>query len=192
MIAGRAPEPPVLETDRVRLRGWREADLAPFSAMNADPEVMRHIGGRLTPRESSLQIGRFVEKWREEPRFGWWALETRGGLFLGMVGLAWPDFTSPPAPCVEIGWRLARSAWGAGYATEAALAALAHGFDASELTEVVSFTVERNRRSRAVMERLGLELVPGGAFEHPLMAPESQLRRHLLYRITRARWDTLR
>lgn len=181
--------PPEIETDRLRLRGWRPEDLAPFAEVNADPEVMRHLSGRLSRRESDLHVARFIVKWQEEPRFGWWALETRDGTFLGMVGLAWPDFETPPAPCVEIGWRLARQAWGRGYATEAANAALAHGFGVVGLEEVLSFTVAQNRRSRAVMDRVGLTEVEAGAFDHPLVAPESQLQRHLLYRLTRAEWE---
>lgn len=180
---------PVLTTARLRLREWRKGDLIPIAAMNRDPAVTRYLGGPIPKRESDLIVGRFLQKWAEEPRFGWWALETReSAAVIGFLGLAPPDFTGPPAPCVEIGWRLARTAWGQGYATEAARAALDHGF-AEGLDEVVSFTVPANTRSRAVMERLGMHCDRGEDFDHPLLAAGDPLRRHMLYRLDRARWE---
>ncbi|GMG82811.1 GNAT family N-acetyltransferase [Paralimibaculum aggregatum] len=179
-----------LLTPRLRLRGWREEDLVPFARLNADPEVMAHLGGPLARQESDMIIGRFLEKWLEEPAFGWWALEVRGdGGFIGFVGLNRPDFTAPPAPCVEIGWRLARDAWGQGYATEAARACLDHGFGTVGLDEILSFTVPSNTRSRAVMERIGMQRDAAGDFDHPLVKKENPLRRHLLYRIRRDDWQ---
>ncbi len=157
--------------------------------MNADPEVMVHLGGPCPRAESDLIVGRFLEKWAEEPRFGWWALEGRAdGAFLGFVGLSRPDFDAPPAPCVEIGWRLVRDAWGRGIATEAARACLAHGFATVGLAEVLSFTVPANRRSRRVMERLGMLRDAEGDFDHPLVPEGSPLRHHLLYRLSRSAW----
>lgn len=182
---------PVLTTERLVLRGWRESDLRPLAAINRDPGVMRHVGGPIPKAESDLVIGRFLQKWREDPRFGWWAVELReAGETIGFIGLAAPDFTEPPGPCVEIGWRLARTAWGRGLASEGARAALAHGF-AAGLDEVVSFTVPGNARSRAVMERIGMLRDPAGDFDHPLLAPGDPLRRHVLYRIGRARWEEI-
>jgi len=179
---------PVIETDRLRLRGWRESDLIPLAAINRDPVVTRYLGGPITKRESDLIVGRFLQKWQEEDRFGWWALEAReSGTLLGFLGLARPDFRKPPAPCIEIGWRLARTAWGRGYATEAARAALAHGF-AFGLDEVVGFTVAENARSRRVMERLGMRCDRAEDFDHPLLGPHDPLRRHLLYRLGRDGW----
>jgi ribosomal-protein-alanine N-acetyltransferase len=189
------PLPPVppLETARLRLRGWREADLAPLAAMNADAEVMRHLGGPIGRRESDLILGRFLEKWAEEPRFGWWAVERRAdGAFAGFVGLGCPDFEGPPAPCVEIGWRLARGMWGQGLATEAAQACLRHGFRTVGLPEILSFTVPANAASRRVMERLGMRRDAAADFDHPLVAAGSPLRRHVLYRIGRRDWEAAR
>lgn len=179
-----APSVPELSTDRLMLRAWREADLAPFAAMNADPEVTRYLRSPLSRRESDMLVGRFLEKWQEEPSFGWWAVDDAAG-FIGFVGLNRPDFTSPPAPCVEIGWRLARHAWGKGYASEAARACLSHGFGTVGLDEILSFTVPANLRSRRVMERIGLLRDPDGDFDHPLIDDGSPLRRHVLYRKAR-------
>ncbi|MEM9145230.1 MAG: GNAT family N-acetyltransferase [Pseudomonadota bacterium] len=180
---------PRLVTPRLHLRGWTEPDLARLAEINADPEVMAHLGGPLAREMSDLLVGRFLQKWAEEPRFGWWALERTGAAeLIGFVGLGRPDFDKPPAPCVEIGWRLKRSAWGQGFATEAARACLAHAFDTVGLTEVLSFTTPDNARSRLVMERLGMEHDPAGDFDHPLVAEDSPLRRHVLYRLRISAW----
>lgn len=107
--------------------------------------------------------------------------------FAGFVGLNVPSFTAPFTPCVEIGWRLATACWGHGYATEAARAVLAHAWTVVRLEAVVSFTTVGNVRSRAVMERLGMRYDPADDFEHPTLAREHPLRRHVLYRLTRPR-----
>ena len=103
--------------------------------------------------------------------------------FIGYVGLLAPTFVASFTPCVEIGWRLAFPAWGHGYATEAARLAIAEGFAESGLDEIVSFTVPANRRSVAVMKRLGLRA--DGEFDHPRLPPGHRLRRHVLYRLAR-------
>lgn len=189
MAGGAAIGAPRLVTARLHLRGWREADLAALGAINADPAVMAHLGGPMEREASDLMVGRFLQKWQEEPRFGWWAVERTGraGL-IGFVGLGEPDFDDPPAPCVEIGWRLARTAWGQGLASEAARACLAHAFGGVGLAEVLSFTTPDNLRSRAVMERIGMTRDPDGDFDHPLIAEQSPLRRHVLYRIAAKDW----
>ncbi len=116
-------------------------------------------------------------------------MEVRGGpAFVGYVGLQVPSFEAPFTPCVEIGWRLARAAWGYGYATEAARACLEHAFGVLALPEVLAFTVPANVRSRAVMRRLGMVLDPAGAFEHPRLPEGHALRHHLLYRLARPAW----
>jgi ribosomal-protein-alanine N-acetyltransferase len=170
----------MLTTERLVLRRWRQSDLAPFAAMNADPQVMEHFPGLMTRAESDALVAR-IEESIDQRGFGFWALE-RDGEFLGLTGLSVPRFEAPFMPAVEVGWRLARHAWGHGYATEAARAAIAYGFTELGLGEIVAFTVARNTRSRAVMDRLGMTHDPDGAFDHPLL-PEWPLRRHVLYRL---------
>ena len=104
---------------------------------------------------------------------------------VGFTGLAVPRHPLPFQPCVEVGWRLARGAWGHGFATEAAREALRVGFDELGLAEVVSFTTVTNMRSRAVMERLGMVRDPAEDFDHPALAEGEPLRRHVLYRSVR-------
>lgn len=175
------------ETRRLRLRQWREADKEPFAALNADPEVMEYFPATLGRSESDAM----TEKCRAliaERGWGFWATELLAtGEFIGFVGLHQPVHHFPFAPCVEIGWRLARPYWGLGYATEAALGALAVGFEQLGPAEIVSFTYVGNGRSRAVMERLGMQ-PDNNTFDHPGLAEGHRLREHCLYRMPRELW----
>jgi len=180
-----------LQTERLLLRRWRPADRAPFAALNADPEVMEHFPAPLTRGESDHLADR-IEAQMQREGWGLWALEERArGAFLGFTGLARPGFEAPFMPAVEIGWRLARDAWGQGFASEAARAAAAFAFDELELAEIVSLAVVANERSRAVMRRLGMRHDPADDFDHPLVSDE-RLRRHVLYRLTAAQWRARR
>jgi ribosomal-protein-alanine N-acetyltransferase len=174
----------ILHTERLLLRRWRAGDRAPFAALNADPVVMEYFPSRLSRAASDAMIDR-AEAAFEERGFAWWALEvTATGEFIGFTGLAVPRFEAHFMPAVEIGWRLARSAWGHGYATEAALRALRFAFDDLHLPEVVSFTTHTNQRSQAVMRRLGMTHDPADDFAHPQLPPDNPLRPHVLYRAT--------
>ncbi len=177
---GAAPE---LRTERLLLRRWRPADRGPFAALNADPEVMEHLPAPLDRAESDALV-EAIEVGFERDGYGLWALEPLdGGGLIGFTGLARPRFEAHFTPAVEVGWRLARPAWGHGYATEAARAALAFGFEQAGLAEVVSFTTAVNARSRAVMERLRMQRDPAEDFDHPSLAPDHPQRRHVLYRL---------
>lgn len=176
---------PELRTERLLLRGWREEDRAPFAAMNADPAVVEFLNGALTREQSDAMVERIQASWAGKG-YGLWAVQVIDGPeFIGYVGLWDALFEAPFTPAVEVGWRLARSAWGHGYATEAARAAVSYGYATLGLPEVLSFTAAANVRSRAVMERIGLIRDPDGDFEHPLVPEGSPLRRHVLYRFAR-------
>lgn len=178
-----------LDTERLALRVWADHHRAPFAALNADPEVMRYFPAL----QSRAQSDASIDAWRAEfATRGWsnWAVERRdSGEFIGFVGLSTPrrvlPFSTPERPVVEIGWRLARGHWGQGYATEAARACLALGFERLGLDEIVSFTAVVNRPSRAVMERIGLR-DSGEDFDHPALPRGHVLERHCLYRGRRA------
>ena len=179
---------PSLRTPRLLLRPWRDPDREPFAAMNADPEVMEHYPASLTPAESDALVER-IRAGFQQHGYGLWAIEVvAGGEFIGYAGLAPASFESHFTPAVEIGWRLARPAWGHGYATEAARAALAFGFDQAGLREIVSFTSADNLRSQAVMRRIGMTHDPADDFDHPRLPNGHRLRRHLLYRLPLGRW----
>jgi RimJ/RimL family protein N-acetyltransferase len=108
--------------------------------------------------------------------------------FAGFVGLMVPDFEAHFTPCVEIGWRMMRSAWGQGYATEAARAAMQCGFETLGFDEIVAMTVPANVRSLRVMHRLGMTSTASDDFDHPNLPPGHRLRRHVLYRLKRKDW----
>jgi RimJ/RimL family protein N-acetyltransferase len=169
------------ETERLHLRQWKSADRAPFAALNDDPRVMEYFPSRLSRAESDAMADR-CESLIHERGWGLWATELKeSGEFIGYVGLHTLETQFPFSPCVEIGWRLAFEHWRKGLATEAAKEALRIGFQRLGFTEIVSFTAVNNRRSRAVMERLGM--TESGLFEHPNVPEESGLRLHCLYRV---------
>lgn len=177
-----------LRTARLLLRRWRPEDLGAFAAMNADPEVMELFPAPLERASSDALVGR-IEAGFAEHGFGLWALEVASsGDFIGFTGLSVPGFEAAFTPAVEIGWRLARRAWGQGYATEAATAALDAAFGPLGLGEVVSFTSVANLRSQAVMRRLGMVHDPAEDFDHPSLPPEHRLAHHVLFRTTAVRW----
>ena len=179
---------PRVETERLVLREFLERDRAPFAALNADARVMEHFPSALTGQASDELVDRIGQRWAEDG-LGLWAVERRDdGAFLGFTGLAPPRFEAVFTPCVEVGWRLAAEAWGHGYATEAARAAIAYGFEVRGLDEILSWTVPANLRSRAVMARIGMTHDPADDFDHPNIAVGSPLRRHVLYRLSRERW----
>ncbi len=174
---------PTLKTKRLLLRGWRSEDLIPFAAMNADIKVMEYFPATLSLEESEALVER-IEAGFEQHGYGLWAVELRAQApFIGFVGLSPVDSSLPFAPAVEVGWRLARTYWGCGFATEAAQAAVAFGFECHALDEVVSFTSVDNARSRKVMERLGMQHAPADDFDHPLLPVGDPLRPHVLYRL---------
>lgn len=177
---------PELATARVWLRRWRADDSEPFARINSDPDVMRHFPALLTRAESDALIGRFNAHF-DDYGYGIWALEIPGVTSLaGFVGFKHVDFDAPFAPAVEIGWRMRRDLWGQGYATEAADAVLAHGFDALGFDEIISFTTYDNMRSRAVMERIGMMRDEAHDFDHPKLPLGHRQRPHVLYRARRS------
>jgi RimJ/RimL family protein N-acetyltransferase len=179
---------PELRAERLLLRRWRSHDVAPFAALNADPEVMEHFPKPLSRDETEAFVQRIEEEF-EELGHGLWAVEVSGGApFIGFVGLHRHTFPAHFTPVVEVGWRLARPYWGQGYATEAAREALAFGFGRLSLGEIVSFTAPANSRSRRVMERLGLTHSVADDFDHPNVPEGHRLRRHVLYRMRREDW----
>ncbi|HEX8165239.1 MAG TPA: GNAT family N-acetyltransferase [Beijerinckiaceae bacterium] len=176
--------PEVLRTARLVLRPWREADLAPFRAMNADPQVMRFFARPLSGDESDVVARRLMGFFDEG--LGPWAVEVPGEApFIGFVG-AWPTRAELPfAPAVEVGWRLARPWWGRGYAPEAARAALEDAFARFDLDEVVAYAAAANAPSLAVMRRIGMRQDREGGFDHPRYPEDDPNRRSVLFRLSR-------
>jgi RimJ/RimL family protein N-acetyltransferase len=168
--------------ERLLLRQWRDNDLEPYAAMNADPEVMRHFPALLTRAESAASMKR-LRRAIDERGWGLWVVEV-DGKFAGFTGLNPTTFVAPFTPCVEVAWRLYREFWGRSLAYRAATQAIQFGFASLKLPELVSFTAVGNERSRRLMERLGFNHDPTQDFDHPLVPEGHALRRHVLYRMT--------
>jgi RimJ/RimL family protein N-acetyltransferase len=176
-------------TRRLAFRVWQERHRAPWAAMNADPEVRRFFVSVLDEAQSSASM----EAWRLQfEQQGWsnWAIELiASGEFIGFIGLSRPRGPLPFGPCVEIGWRLKRQAWGNGYATEGARECLRIGFERLELDRIVSFTALTNLPSIAVMQRIGMHDAQAD-FDHPNVPAGHALSRHCLYTIARPEWKS--
>ncbi|GAA3007435.1 GNAT family N-acetyltransferase [Streptosporangium longisporum] len=183
----------LLETDRLVLRAFTEADTDHLLALDSDPEVMRFInGGRPTSREAILTktLPRLLH---DHPCFGtrgFWAAEERTtGAFLGWFGLRPLDDHDPRV--VELGYRLNRSAWGAGHATEGVRALIHKGFTDLGVERVTANTMAVNTRSRRVMEKAGLSFVRNFTEDWPEVIEGSE-HGDVEYELTRAEWERLR
>jgi ribosomal-protein-alanine N-acetyltransferase len=183
----------VLETQRLVLRPWRDADLAPFEVIGADPAVMAYMPACRTPAESAV-VAAGIRRHFEAHGYGLWALEqVADRRFVGYLGLSNVTFGAPFTPAVELAWMLARDRWGQGLATEAGRAVVDFAFDELGLASLVAFTTHANVRSRNVMARLGMKHDAPGDFLHPRLPEGHPLRPHVLYRLeaprpARSRW----
>src|SRR6266550_6248886 len=152
-----------ISTPRLRLRCWAQADRDVFAAMHADPEVMHDYGGPISRSESDAKLNRYMATYQEHS-FSRWAVEAHAGEFLGYAGITPSGPDHPLGSHVQIGWRLMRHAWGFGYATEAAQAALTDAFIRIGLDAVIAYTAADNLRSQAVMTRLQMRRDPSRDF----------------------------
>ena len=172
-----------IETDRLLLRAWKEEDLIPFVKLNADSRVMEHFPKLLTIAETEAMIKVINDRYQKNG-FCLFAMELKAtGEFIGLNGLNIPSYETVFSPFVEIGWRIAFEFWNKGYASEGAIASLKYGFETLELKEIVSFTATENLRSQRVMQKIGMTRDVNGDFDHPSLAKDHRLSRHVLYRI---------
>ncbi|PDQ19185.1 GNAT family N-acetyltransferase [Mesorhizobium sanjuanii] len=179
-----------IHTERLILRNWEERDRELFHRINSDERVMEFFPFRRDRAQADAKMDE-LRAVIDRDGFGFAAAEIAAtGQCIGFVGITRTDHLPfLPAGTVEIGWRLAPEFWGHGYVTEAAEAWLAHGFETLDLDEIVSFAVKDNRRSTAVMERLGMSADPASDFDHPGI-PDSHpaLKRHVFYRLSHDNW----
>lgn len=176
----------MIKTERLILHSWKEEDLAPFAALNADPRVREFFYPTILSRQESDHLVKLFQEHIQKFNFGLFAASlVQTGEFIGFIGLQHVSENLPFYPAVEIGWRLAHQHWGKGYATEGAKAALDYGFEQLNLTEIVAMTTVHNNRSRNVMEKLGMTYNPNDDFDHPKVPDGHPLKKHVLYRITK-------
>jgi RimJ/RimL family protein N-acetyltransferase len=180
----------LLETDRLILRNWLEADRELFHEINSDEQVMQFFPMRRN-RYQSDQMMDHVRDGISRNGFGFTPVELKKtGECLGFCGIHYcGEELNLPAGTVEIGWRLSPRHWGKGYASEAAKKWLEFAFLKLDLNEIVSFAVRDNLASIAVMKRIGMTADPKLDYDHqsvPKHMPE--LRPHVLYALTKQQW----
>ncbi len=166
-------------TQRLRLRALGSGDAEDFFELNADPGVMEYFPKPLRREESDALLQKFMVL-DGERGYGFWSVELlETGEWLGFTGFHRAEFKSDFTPCMEIGWRFRVSAWGRGFAAEAAAGCLAQVQNDPRFDQVMSFTALLNRRSVRVMEKIGFQFVK--EFDHPALPEGHRLRRHVLY-----------
>jgi RimJ/RimL family protein N-acetyltransferase len=173
----------VIETERLILRTWNEADVEAYFDINQDSKVLEFLPGPL----SMDVVKQFIAEKNQcfvDHGYTLWAVEEKmTGEMIGFIGFSSPLWKAHFTPCIEIGWRLGSQYWGKGYATEGAKAALEYGFKQFDWNEVVSFTVPNNIRSIRVMEKIGMKRDMNGDFALPILLLDHPLSKHILYRI---------
>ena len=174
-----------LETERLILRQWTQADRVPYRAYCADPIVRRFYPSTLTTSETDAMIDRMAAGISRDG-YGFFVAERKSdSAMIGHVGISpMQDYLALKGnPRLEVGWLLGKEFWGQGYAPEAARACLDYAWDHLKADEVVAFTAVVNEPSRRVMEKIGMKRDPQGDFEHPKVPQGSPLRAHMLYRV---------
>ncbi len=173
----------VVTTERLGLRNWKSSDEAPFIAMGKDPEVMKHFP-KLLSEEEAIGLIRRLQNHFSKYGYCYFAVDVlETGEFIGFTGLANQIWESEYTPCVDLGWRLKRLAWGKGYATEAARASIKAAFEKFSLTEVYAFATNPNQPSIHVMEKIGMERI--GTVQHPLIEGDTRFKHCVVYKKTK-------
>lgn len=171
-------------SQRLGFREWEDGDVSSFSELNGDPDVMAFFPALMSEEQTRAMVER-IQQHFDQNGFGFYATDVlENGEFAGMLGLSRPRFESFFTPCVEIGWRLQKKFWGVGLATEGALACLDFGFRNLGLKEIYSFTTVSNKKSERVMQKIGMQKI--GEFDHPQIADDSPLKRHVVYKIEKS------
>ncbi|NKI24366.1 GNAT family N-acetyltransferase [Paenibacillus dendritiformis] len=170
-----------LETSRLQLRDWADTDLEPFQRLNADEQVMRYFPKTLSSEETREFYHAILAEFTERG-YGLYAVEVKENKeFIGLIGFHRATFEADFTPCIEIGWRLKKEAWGKGYATEGAAACLQYGFNELGFRDVYSFTAKINKPSQNVMQKIGMSFIK--SFNHPKVEAGSPLKEHVLFHI---------
>lgn len=170
---------------RLGFRNWKPEDLQEFAEINTDLEVMEHFPKPLSLKETENLMNRLEQHYS---RFGftYFATEIIGtGEFIGFIGLLNQDYRSDFTPNTDIGWRLKKSSWGNGYATEGAKRCLEYAFTEFKINQIISVCTVQNSKSEHVMKKIGMKKV--GEFIHPKLKEYPGMEHCLCYRINKKR-----
>lgn len=169
----------IISTQRLGLRNWKDSDLKPYASLCKDPEVMQYFPKIATLEDVTAQVHRFKNHFKTHgyTYFAAEILETQE--FIGFIGMAWQDWESPYTPNTDIGWRLKKSAWGKGYATEGAKACIENAHKLFGLKKIISVASIKNSNSIKIMKKIGMQEV--GIFEHPKLLGHPHLNPCLAY-----------
>lgn len=179
----------IFKSERLGFRNWKEADLKEFAQLNADSEVMQHFPKPLTEKETAEFIQR-LQRHYEKNGYNYFATEIlESGELIGFIGLAFQEYKTDFTPAVDIGWRLKRSAWGKGFATEGAKKCLEFAFNELNLDKVISTCTVKNAKSEKVMNKIGMEKVR--EFKHPNLKDYPEYEDCVCYEINRNMWQQL-
>ena len=179
----------LFKSERLGFRNWTEKDLTEFSKINADMAVMEHFPKSLTQKETSEYIVRLQNHYQENG-YTYFATEIlKTGEFIGFIGLAYQEYKTDFTPATDIGWRLKKSAWGNGYATEGAKKCLEFGFNKLNLDKIISVFTEKNTKSEHVMKKIGMKKI--GKFNHPKLKAYPEYETCICYEITKNTWQQL-
>jgi len=171
----------IFTSDRLGFRTWTNKDLEEFSNLNSDELVMEHFPKTLTRKEVRNLIDRLQNHY-DEKGFTYFATEIREtNEFIGMIGLAHQVYVTKYTPAIDIGWRLKKSAWGKGFATEGAQRCIEFAFDVLGIEKIISVCTVRNNKSENVMKKIGMTKL--GEFNHPAMNDHPQYEQHFCYEI---------
>jgi RimJ/RimL family protein N-acetyltransferase len=174
---------PIVETERLILRGWRAEDLDTWARFMADPEVTRYLSGPQTRPDAWRMLATTIGHW-ELRGYGFWAVERKSdGALIGRIGLNNPEGW----PGMEVGWTLGREYWGKGYAYEAAKVSMDYGFSNFEIAKLISVIHPENRNSQRLAERLGE--VKGAPTELAILGRSFLAD---IWEITREKWAATR
>jgi len=171
----------IFKSERLGFRNWRNEDLEEFEQLNSDEAVMEHFPKTLTKNEVEDLIKELKNHFSENG-FTYYAteiLETKE--FIGMIGLAFQEYKTKFTPAIDIGWRLKRSAWGKGYATEGAKRCLEYAFNELKISRIISVCTVNNNKSENVMNKIGM--TKKGAFNHPELISHPEYEKHFCYEI---------
>jgi RimJ/RimL family protein N-acetyltransferase len=171
----------IFYSDRLAFRQWRKTDIDEMSLINSDKDVMEFFPNTQSFKETREFVER-MQKHYNEKSFCYFAVEiSKSNEFIGFVGMSVPRIEFDFSPCIDLGWRLKKSAWGNGYATEAASACINYAFENLDIEELVAMAPKINTKSIHVMEKIGMTHVKN--FKHPLLKSYPTLEECVLYKI---------